>query len=150
MNNKGFTVVELLSTFTLTMIVTLLLFEIVVELKNVYVSSDIETKIKNENALIATAINKQIYTNNIPNNCETMLCNLQNGQTILVNSSSIKVGNKNFQMPKDVYIEEINLENKCDSNFTIYENCYLKISYKVTSNHLKNDIPVNLVLSYHS
>ena len=39
MNNKGFTVVELLASFTLTMIIVVFLFEIVLELKDVY-SSD--------------------------------------------------------------------------------------------------------------
>lgn len=52
-NNKGFTVVELIISFSLTAVILILLFQIVLSLKDIYVSSGIKTEIlvKNSNLL---------------------------------------------------------------------------------------------------
>ena len=60
MNNKGFTVIELLSSFVLIMIIVVFLFEIVLELRNVYINETVKTEIVNKNAIIATALNQTL------------------------------------------------------------------------------------------
>lgn len=60
MNNKAFTVVELLASFTITMIILMFLLEILLEIKNIYYSSEIKTAVYNKNAIAASAINKRL------------------------------------------------------------------------------------------
>ena len=45
MNNKGLTLVELITTFALTSVIVVLLINIVVVIKNVYSKSDIKTEL---------------------------------------------------------------------------------------------------------
>lgn len=154
MNNKGFTVVELLATFTLTMIITTLLFAVVLELKDIYVSSELETSIKNENALVAREISQQIDGGNLPVDCDGSLCTLKDGQQITVLSNrEVKVGNKVFEMPNDTYINDDHIiTSTCTNDASLplgTENCYVKIAYTVTSEDFSDDILFNLVLSYY-
>lgn len=153
LNNNGFTVVELLATFTFTMIVTTFLFEVVLELKNVYMDSNIETLVKNENALIATELNRQIYNKNIPSSCAGKSCTLTDGKTIKFDSdsnpNSVTIGVKQFEMSEDAIIEDLSIGTQCTTTApNSSENCFLKVSYVVKSPDLKNDIPFNLVLTY--
>ncbi len=153
LNNKGFTVVELLASFTLTMIITTLLFEVVLELKNIYVSSELETSIKNENALIAREINSQINNGNIPVECGGSTCTLLDGKQITITSNqSVKVGNKNFEMPEGAYInDDYIISSNCSDDSSLSpgeENCYLKVAYTVTSENFSDDVLFNLVSSY--
>ena len=149
LNNKGFTVVELLATFTLTMVVMVFLFEVVLELKNVYIASNVETLAKNENALIASELNKQIYNKNIPISCLNNTCTLSDGKTIIFDSSSAKIGVKTYEMPEDTTIEHLSIGTQCTTSAPKNsENCFLKVSYEVKSPDLKNNIPFNLVLIY--
>ncbi len=60
MNNKAFTVVELLASFTITMIILIFLLEILLEVKNIYYSNEIKTAVYNKNAIAASAINKRL------------------------------------------------------------------------------------------
>lgn len=133
LKNKGFTVVELLATFTLTMIVTMLLFEVVLELKKVYISSDVETLIKNENALVANELNKQIFDKRIP--------------TINATDNIITIGNKSFQMPNSARINSLSSNKNCSSG-SVAENCIFQVSYSVSEPNLKEPIQFNLVLTY--
>ena len=154
-NNKGFTVVELLATFTLTMIITTLLFEVVLELKDIYVSSELETSIKNENALIAREINRQINNGNIPIECGGSTCTLLDGKQIMISSNrTVKVGNKNFEMPKGTYInDDYIISSNCPEDLSLTsgaENCYLKVAYTVTGENFSDDVLFNLVSSYLS
>lgn len=149
LNNKGFTVVELLATFTLTMVVMIFLFEVVLELKNVYIASNIETLVKNENALIASELNRQIYNKNIPSSCLNNPCTLSNDKTITFYSNYVTIGVKRFEMPEGATIENLSMNSNCPENASnSVEKCYLKVSYVVKSPDLKNDIPFNLVLTY--
>ena len=158
MNNKGFTVVELLASFTLTMIITTLLFEVVLELKDVYVSSELETAIKNENALIAREINKQIDNGNIPVECGGNVCTLKDNEVIEFQQSAVKVAKKTFEMPDDTYIDtyinenEDSMDIECPSDDgTLTFNgrvCNLKINYTVKSSNLSDGVTFNLVTSY--
>ncbi len=152
LNNKGFTVVELLATFTLTMIITTLLFQVVLSLKDIYVYSELETSIKNENALIAREINSQINAGNIPVECGNSSCTLLDGSDITFSSNrKIKVGNKTFEMPEGTYInDDYSISSVCPSDLATSsnENCYLKVSYTVTGENFTDDVTFNLVSSY--
>lgn len=56
-NNKGFTVVELVTSFALAMVVFVFLFEIVVTLKDLYINSGYKTELLYKQAMISNKIN---------------------------------------------------------------------------------------------
>lgn len=56
-NKKGFTVVELIVSFALTMAVAVFLFQLVVILKNLYNNSGVKTELLNKQALISNKMN---------------------------------------------------------------------------------------------
>ena len=153
LNNKGFTVVELLASFTLTMIITTLLFEVVMELKDIYISSELETGIKNENALVARAVSREINNGNIPVDCGGDMCILQDGREIKVLSNQeIKVANRVYDATEATYInDDFSITAACSSDVALApgsERCYLKINYVVSGENFSDDIPFNLVISY--
>lgn len=61
-NNKGFSLVELIVSFTLTMVVVVILFEIIVTMKNLYVNSVTKTELLNKQNLFTDYIYSDINT----------------------------------------------------------------------------------------
>lgn len=59
--NKGFSIVELIVSFTLTMAIVIILFEIIVSMKNLYVSSATKTELLNKQNLFTDYIYSDIY-----------------------------------------------------------------------------------------
>ncbi len=64
-NNKGFTVVELITSFALAMVVFAFLFEIVVTLKDLYINSGYKTELLYKQAMISNKINTTLFQKKI-------------------------------------------------------------------------------------
>lgn len=75
LNNKGFTVVELLVSFALTMLVMGFLFEVVVSLKSLYNKTEIQTELLNKQGLISKILNEDFDNKTIDNFAP---CDIQN------------------------------------------------------------------------
>lgn len=158
MNNKAFTVVELLASFTLTMIIVVFLFEIVLELKDVYQNDAIKTKVLTQNALIATALDQKLNTIYTAQ-CETDTCTVNDDYDINIDETEkdgskiykIKIDDQAFSMPKNVTIttDDEYLFSSASVPDTMYtNNSYIKIAYIVESNYLKEPIKFTYVRSY--
>ena len=65
MKKNGFTVVELVVSFALTMIIVIMLLQVVTTVKNLYISAGIKTEMLNKQALINRAINQEFSTKTI-------------------------------------------------------------------------------------
>lgn len=59
-NNKGFSLVELIVSFTLTMVIVIILFEIILAMKNLYVNSVTKTELLNKQNLFTDYIYSDI------------------------------------------------------------------------------------------
>lgn len=57
---KGFTVIELISSFTLAVIIAVLMFQVVLVLKTTFTNSGLKTQLLNKQALISNYIYKNI------------------------------------------------------------------------------------------
>ena len=57
---KGFTVVELIASFTLAIIIAVLMFQVVLVLKGIFTNSGLKTQLLNKQALISDNIYKKI------------------------------------------------------------------------------------------
>ena len=62
MNKKGFTVIELIVSFSLVMIVVVILLQVVVLVKNLYVNAAIKTELLNKQAIMNRKVSEQ-FTN---------------------------------------------------------------------------------------
>ena len=56
MKNKGFTIVELLASFTLASIIIIILFQLIINLKELYMSSGIKTELLNKQYILTNKI----------------------------------------------------------------------------------------------
>ena len=65
MNKKGFTVVELIVSFALTMLVVTFLFEMIISLKDIYVESGIKSQLLNKQAIISSKVNNDFKNKTI-------------------------------------------------------------------------------------
>ena len=65
MNNKGFTTIELIVSFTLVTLITVLLFQLIFVLKDLYVFSGMKIKLMTKSAKINIPINDDIATKNL-------------------------------------------------------------------------------------
>lgn len=76
-NNKGFTVIELISSFVLISLIVSLLFEVLFIIKDLYTDSGIKTELLVKQAIISEKINDELNTKNImvANKCGTNCVN---------------------------------------------------------------------------
>ncbi len=61
-NNKGFTLVEIIVTFSMVSTISFLLFQLILSLKNVYTSSDFKTVLLIDQGNITRRINTDLFT----------------------------------------------------------------------------------------
>ncbi|MBR2832902.1 MAG: hypothetical protein IKE75_00415 [Bacilli bacterium] len=147
MNNKGFTVVELLTSFTLTMIIMIFLFEIVLQVKDIYINSTLKTKVLTQNAIVASTIHDKLKGANIAYCEDNVSCIVEfpSGRdiSIRIDDKNIIIDNQIIEYPKNI--------NSIDSNLEAYNdgiNSYLKVKYTIKSNFLNEEIPFNYVESF--
>lgn len=64
-NNKGFSVLELIVSFSLTMVIVIVLFEIIVYMKELYEKSVTQTELINKQNIITDYIYSDLIDNNV-------------------------------------------------------------------------------------
>lgn len=144
MNNKGFTVVELIASFALTMIITVLLFEVLIEVKDIFADAGTKSALQQKFSIISKNI-KNNLTNGIFVSCSGNTCSW-NGNILKIDQTSKKVvvNGQNFEMPDTVDIKSYDLNNTC----TLY-NCYLNIQMILTSGNLKQNYDYSVTYYYN-
>lgn len=157
LNNKGFTVVELLASFILTMIIVIFLFEIVLELKNVYVNESVKSETINKNAIVANSIEKLLESSTIGNvSCTGTSCAItfitdtgNHTKNINVNPTNIQIDKQKITFPSSIQISNINLQKKeLTAPDLIGDNSLIKIEYTLDSPELSKKIKFNYVYTY--
>lgn len=150
-NNKGFTVVELLASFTLTMIIVVFLFEIVLELKNIYINESIKTESINKNAVVATAIHKLLDEPNLSNvSCSGSTCTITpSNKKIIIGNKTVTVGNQKFTYPEKTELQNLDIDIIPYVATTANHNI-VKIRYDVVSGDLDKPIKFNYIYTYTS
>ncbi len=75
MDNKGFTVVELIVSFSVTLIVVILLFNIILDVRNIYINDGIKTELLIKQSLINDKVVDAIYNDELTtiNRCEGII-----------------------------------------------------------------------------
>lgn len=66
-NNKGFSMIELIVSFSITTIIIIMLFQIIIVLKDVHTKSAIKTSLLNKQNILVDMIYKDILDNGLKN-----------------------------------------------------------------------------------
>ena len=156
MKKNGFTVVELLASFTLTMIIVVFLFEIVLELKNTYVSNTIKTQVLMQNSAFVTVLNNKFSNASIDSTSyggtgNVYIINTSDGSSynLTITENQIIFDGQKFKMPEGVAIENINfIDGGVIVNNDGSNSSYFSISYDVVGDDLDKKIHFNYVYSY--
>lgn len=149
-NNKGFTVVELIASFALTMIITVFLFEVLIEVKDVFADTGTKTSIQQKASIISKNIQHLIPNTDTSISCTNSsnlgTCQI-NGQTLQIDKGNNKVviNGQNFAMPDTVNIKSFILYNSCRDT-----NCYLHTQMVLESGNLKQEYNYDVTYYYFS
>ena len=145
-NNKGFTVVELIASFALTMVITVFLFEVLIEVKDIFADTSTKTAIQQKASIISKNIGNILPSTGSVVSCSGASCNI-NGKTLKIDQSGKKViiNSQNFNMPDTVSIKSYALNNSCSSS-----NCYLYVKMVLDSGNLKKEYTYDVTYYYSS
>ena len=146
MNNRGFTIVELVTSFSLTTVVLVFLFNIVLLLKENYVSNALKSDLIVNQSLISTALNEDLYTNGISisggASCDTgyddcfMIDTTDKGKiklSISTSNDKVKYGDTEFS-DDSLTLESSKVCYKTYDNVSLNLNSYLQIKVVFKSN----------------
>ena len=142
MNNKGFTVVELIASFALTMVITVFLFEVLIEVKDIFVESALKTSIQEKLGIISKNIKSNLPSGSIAS-CSGNIC-MVDGKKIVVDSNKVTINNQKFNLPDGVSISSYELNNNCEG-----KNCFLKVKLNLSSDNLNKPYQYKAVYYYN-
>ena len=166
---QGFTVIELLVSFTLTALVMTFLFEVVISLKNLYHKTEVQTELISKQSLISRLINEDFANKKISSigpcsgksNCyniyyykdETMNADNTENITISIESSNvIRYGdNAYIKLDDNSRFGNIGIAvNNVAQNTTTYEflaneQSVMKVIIPITNTTLDKDFDVYAV-----
>lgn len=149
MNKKGFTLVELITTFALASVILILLINVVVLIKDIYTKSDIKTQLLIGQANLSNSLNSKIRNGNLNSYSEcsdsTDFCydfSFKDGNSIKlkVTNSEVIFGNFVYKVKSGTKILTPSLTDTLD--FLVIE---IPIENKLYPNE---DFGINLVYRY--
>lgn len=159
MKKNGFTTVELIASFALTMVITVFLFEVLLEVKDIFVDTSIRTGIQEKMGIISKNINNVVstddtYSVSCSKSGKTGTCKINNSTTIQfiqsdnVSENKIIINGQKFTLPDGVKITEQVLNTHCEEKFMGYKNCYLSVGLYLDSDNLSKVYKYNTIYYY--
>jgi len=157
-NNKGFTIIELLVSFVLSMIIITIMFQLILNLKDVFQTSSIKTDMLNKQNLMINKIYSDLLEKKlmIINQCgldcisftftdgttKELYANIEKGY-LTYDNYTIKLNNQS-------YFTNVKIENNGISK-TDKSNKVLSINIPIYNNLFKNEnFGINIVYLYNS
>lgn len=142
-NSKGFTVVELIASFALTMIISVFLFEVLIEVKDVFIETSLKTNILEKVGIISKNIRLNLPKGEISCNNSVKKCTYGGSNIVDLSSDTfVTVGSQKFDMPSNVTIE-----NKTVTSMCMGDDCTLEVKFKL--NHPNLSEPYNYKVIYY-
>ena len=156
MNKKGFTVIEVLTTFVLISIVVSLLISIVNSLVKIYNSSSIKTELYYKQSIISKDLNDSFLTKSISRinscgtNCITIVYFDSSTKKIQVEPSVITVGDNIYDIVNDSKIGDVKMElvySPLPQNYKA--DTLLNIRIPISHIKVEGDYGINLVYQFN-
>ena len=160
MNKKGFTLVELITTFALSAVIVILLINIIITIKNIYSKTNIKTELYIKQSTLSNAMNKKINKDNLESYevCEDSefcyIFNLYDGESLklTIDENSIKFDSIVYKLDRKTSIVNPSVSEEYIAGQTADKNnSFLVISIPITNSLYPNiDFGINLVYPYNS
>ena len=161
MNNKGFTLVELITTFAVASVVALILFNVVLSIKNTYSKANMKTNLLINQANLSNQVNSKALDENI---IEIDLCDLStycykikytDGKTLnlVIKEKSVSFGNYTYKLENGSYVDlnNIKLSYKTFDGIIDSKDSILNIKVPIKSKQIENhDFGLNFVYLYNN
>lgn len=160
MKNKGFTLVELITTFALTAVIVILLINIIVVIRNIYSKTNIKTELYINQSNLSNAMNKKIDKDNLDSYEE---CNDENfcyifnfidneSVKLTISDTNIKFGDYVYKLGSGVTVDNPSVTTEYISDVeSDKNNSFLVIKIPIKHKLYPNtDFGINLVYQYDS
>lgn len=160
MNRRGFTLVELVTTFALASVIIVILINVVLIIKNMTSESDTKTKLLIDQSILSNEINSKLKNGNIVSYdacTDSNFCyefTLSDGEIVdlKITDNSIKFGNYVYKLYNGVEVlnpqitkESVSVvDTDSNNSFLVVK---IPIKYKLYPNE---DYGINLVYMYNS
>lgn len=157
MNKKGFTVVELIVSFTLAMTISVFLFQIVINLKNLYTNSTIKTELINIQSLVSRQMNENfkkgiISVDECGDRCYEFFYIDDTSDKLILSDDSIEFGNYKSKLPKNSYIRNETINISSSTTFSdSFDDSLLIINVPIYNENFKDEVyNIKIVYPYNS
>ncbi|MBQ9071555.1 MAG: prepilin-type N-terminal cleavage/methylation domain-containing protein [Bacilli bacterium] len=149
MNKRGFTLVELITTFALAAVILVILINVLVLIKEIYTKSDTKTQLLINQANLSNAINSKLNNENIESYsecsdsefCYEFVLSDETSIKLEVTATKIKFGNyvykliEGTEISTPVVVDDTNFLNiKISIQNKLYENEDFGINYVYLKN----------------
>lgn len=157
MNKKGFTLVELITTFALTAVIVTILINVSVVIRNMYNKAQIKTQLLIEQANLSNALNTKINKKMLEDYstctdssfCYNFVFSDGSTEKLIVTNSSIKFGNYVYKIQNGTEIKNPSLSKaEVSPDSSNSEFLVLKIPI-VNKLYPDDDFGINLVYQYN-
>lgn len=157
-NNKAFTIVELLVSFVLSMIIVIIMFQLIINLKEIYQTSGLKTEILNKQALMTNKIYSDLTEKKVSTigSCgiECIIFSFSDGTTktlaIDINNGIITYDNYNIKLTNGSYFSTADI-NDIGTQSNIGKNRIFSINVPIYNQRFKNDnFGINIIYMYNS
>lgn len=144
---KGFTVVELIVSFSLVMVIVIFLFQIVIGLKNLYNNSGLKTELLNKQSLISNEINKKLSSKEITNlskcgsYCVEFSYSDNSSDQLIIDytNNNVQFGNYKTSLSDNTYIKDAKISEANAATFKSYaDNALLIIDIPIYNDNFKD------------
>lgn len=159
MNNKGLTLIELITTFALSAVIIVLLINVVVSIRNVYSKVSIKSDLYITQSNISNALNSKLHDDQLDgyDTCtDSTFCynfTLVNGEVLklVVDESKISIGNQVYKLTGKSKVVNPTLEPEyIESNEEYSGNNILVLKIPIINELYPNiDFGINVVYLYN-
>lgn len=160
MNKKGFTLIELITTFALSAVIVILLINIIVVIRNIYSKANIKTELYINQSNLSNAMNKKISKDNLVSYQECYdedfcyLFEFIDGESIKLNitDTSIKFGDFVYKLGSKTSVVNPSISEEYITGMDTETNdSFLIIKIPIKHELYPNiDFGINLVYPYNS
>ncbi len=159
-NNKGFTIIELIVSFVLSMIIVVILFQLIINLKEIYSSSGIKTEMLNKQNIMTDKIYTDLTSKQVisVSRCseQTTCLNFQyaNGKIkqLIVNETekTLSYDNYTIKLNKNFNFKDISIKTETTELQNTY-NGILEINIPIYNDLFKDtNFGLNIVYIYNN
>ena len=159
MNKKGFTLVELITTFALASVIIVLLINVIVIIKSIYSNTNVKTELLINQSNLSNAMNKVISSDNVVTYDE---CNdsdfcynfkFYDGESskLIITNNVIRFGNYTYKLKNDSRVENPSVTKEHISGIYDNNDTFLIIKIPIRNDkYPSEDFGINLIYPYNS